>query len=1727
MMFFSKFFKNTPKMNKIFVEAYKPNIAELIDSSASAIGDSLMELCNGDVLKRDYRLMTLLIKGPFKPLFLEVSICTPIVYFYEAIDLHIGDDDCDYWLSHKGKPLNIRALACHYNFSEGDSIEFHVGLKGGSDEPQNSKLERELAIKYGKKAGSKIYKAIIGPDEYIQSFSDLNVFSKLRDAIYAMYVARSDDPIFIKLFKMGSTASGQSLVKMIEDLCLLIINLCAADTKIKTVLALISYIKMSRQGPLLTGDILQTMTEVYESIFDAPLSMSNVDESSAHIQSCESWLLTAEDLLDRYEKVKTHPVFLKFYKFGMYALSMSLFSKIGITLDILNFNKIQQEAIRSKYHMGSDFFHSMFDTLIFICKRGYQCVVTGSMDPIFHCEEDYIEWARTIERLKRDAVVMSNPEPHGLNKFAFLADIESSIEKGDAIYKYANRLGNYERNLVRSLLNDVKLLKSLEITKRSAQMERTAPFSILLFGGSSIGKSTLTSLLFYHYGKIMNLPVGSEFKYTRNPVDPFWSGLTSTQWCVILDDIAFLNPNFAANGDPSMMEMIQVVNKVPLVPNQADLADKGRVPLRAELVIATTNTEHLNAYAYFACPLAVQRRLPWVIDVSPKPEYTKDGCMLDPTKTPPVEDGCYPDYWIFTVKRVVPMGENRVQQKATLVEVHTFSCVYKFLQWYSHEAILHKQQQVRIATCDAAMSTVEICSKCYTPLTQCKCPQVQSKFLPERSFTQWLHGLDKDGLPIEETLDEILLREANQKLAEETRLLNEEISLNIRMYRLASFWYNYNWNCSLYCILSLFCDTYAYIALEYAFFRRWTSWFYTFPVCRFWMNIAFNNLSNQLYYKQERIGLLGNKFSIKTYHPTLVAMTSMLEAGLASAVVGSIVFFGMRWITQAYFPSKGKKSRTQVAEVERVDSSKIGRAPQGSEEQQNVWHKDDYQTTTFDVNPVNCSYKGLPKEKVLEMLSRNTVRLVIRRTDNINGIDVPVKRETNAVCLSGHIYLCNNHSLPTDECFRIEVITSDAKDGVNSNTSCLMTQSEIYRIPGKDLSFFKMVCLPPKKDIRSLFCKDTLGGGFNATYISRNLNGSIQLRPIAAVKLIKNESIIQLNANTDMWYGMATTITKYGDCGSMLLADSAFGPIILGIHVLGDEEGMVGCIKVTQDCIDQSLKFFKGPVIQAGSPMLSAPSAKRILGELHRKSTLRWIPSGSAEAYGSFIGMRAKHKSNVTPTYVQDSVISRGYEVKCGRPQMDSWEPWNRALTDLTKPITNIRPDIISHCAEAFTKDILNGLTPEDLSEVFVYDDVTAVNGAAGVKYVDKINRNSSAGAPWKKGKKYFMRAIPPVNGLADPVEMVPEIMDRVNNLIETYKTGSRGMVVYTGSLKDEAISHAKIKINKVRLFMSGPVDSTIVTRKYYLSLIRLVQKNRLLFEAAPGLITQSTEWGEIRDYLIAHGRGRMVAGDYVAFDKRMPPVVILAAFGILIDIMKAAGCTYDDELVMWGVAMDTAYPLVDFSGDLIQMFGSNPSGHALTVIINSLANSLYMRYAYTVLNPEKLCWDFKQYVNLMTYGDDNTLGVSVHREWFNHTTIQKSLADLGIGYTMADKLSASVPFIDIDEVSFLKRTWRFDEDVGYWLCPLEHDSIEKMLTICVASSTVTPQEQAVDILNTAVREYFNYGRVLFEEKRAMVLEIIEEKDLHLYLKGPIPTWDSLAEAFWTNSTKLNKRLDH
>jgi hypothetical protein len=1345
---------------------------------------------------------------------------------------------------------------------------------------------------------------------------------------------------------------------------------------------------------------------------------------------------------------------------------------------------------------------------------------TGEWSVFLHGPKTYAAWYDKCLDIKRKAYSLGNLEAQGTDYFKFVATMKECIEEGHSIVKFASRELKHELRAARVMLHEILLIEASVLTKKSAQQERRAPFAVLIHGQSSVAKSMFQKMLFFYYGKLMGLPTSDDYKYVRNPADQYWSGFSSQAWCIQMDDIGFLNPA-KATEDLSLTELIAIVNNVPLVPNQADLADKGKTPVRARCVLASSNAKHLNASAYFYCPLAVQRRLPWVITVEPRAEFSRTdaGCMIDPSKMTSL-DNDWPDFWNISVDKVIPGGKAGERDMAQFENVAKFNNTQDFLDWFGPVCKDFDRIQGKAMNDDVIMSTLELCQICNRTTGRCVCTRgLNVEAMGEVTLPEGVHyGTDffkyhvdepitefkrytfnndsytctttvmRDGVEIRSYVSpvKVVTQETASPDVQATSSVDYADILNevVERQRKASNDVQERFVCK---VITAFLGAY----VRYAFVRTFSDWMISHWIVRIVVRRAVAHyIPPRMMAKQFFIflGVLSERiFTSKRWRKVVLGVGVLTVSWIAYKRV-------CKWNVQG--------SNMSVPDEHFRKNEK-----------ENVWKRDDYQTTTFDVDPISLNWRGLSVDQITSKVRRNTARIFVS--------DGKQQIPGNAFCVGGHLWVTNNHILPdVDAEISIDFRVDPLGQGVSRNVKFTLEQSQIYRERGSDLAYFEILAVDARPDLRKLISRDSLEGNYRAKYIGLNRDCSPKDVDVSAV--VKTDTYCEAHERVyTYWTGEVSENTVNGDCGTPMVS---IGPIIsiLGLHQLGGSRNRVFAVKLTQGSLDRAQIFFSRPVIQAGVPRISCSRNTKVLGPVGHKSPLRWLTTGSITTFGTFIGYQVRSRSKVCSTLCGDYIKSvREWQIPFGRPDLKDWRPWHLAFKDVVEQQNILKASVLKKAVDGYVADVCKGLSEEDKSNLRIITEHAAINGIAGVQYIDKMNFNSSMGEPFNTSKKWLLEAAPTESQPLAKV-FVPEVMERAAEIERRYRNGIRACPVFSGQLKDEARAEAKILLGKLRVFTGAPADWSLVVRKYLLTFVKVVQENRILFEAAPGCVTQSLEWEQFRDYLVQHGVDQIVAGDYGKFDKKMTAQMILAAFDAIIAILKFAGWSAEDLLVVYGIAEDTAYSFVNCNGDLVMLYGSNPSGHPLTVIINSVVNALYMRYCFIVLSEDKQCTSFKKSVSLMTYGDDNVMGVCKSIPWFNHTAIVEVLKSIGVEYTMADKESKSVPYININDVSFLKRSWRWDEDVKAYMCPLEELSIHKMLCINIPSDSISVEAQMIFVMNSAVREWFYYGQARFEEERAFLLDVVNKYNLQAeYKLAPFPTWKDLRASFWRASENM------
>jgi len=1517
------------------------------------------------------------------------------------------------------------------------------------------------------------------------------------------------------------------IVNFVEDITLLCLQLLRAKTNTDRLLAVTVFLKL-RTGTSIVASVASILSAVIEDL-QGPV-LQSADDVLERITDLRS-------LIANWEGIQSSTLAQQICRVYKYAMALGVMSMVGINID-------ERAAYAAKRElqsplMGVNFMTTILDTLAMLIQRSLLYAKTHKWETFIHGPKAFAAWFDACQKVKREYQFRGDLESQGTNHPQFVADIAQCIEDGKAILKFGDRASNVELLSVKKGLNELLMLQADLSTYREAQKSRRPPFSLLVHGKTCVGKSTFTSMLYQYAGKIMGLPTSDEFKYTRNSCDKFWSGWASMKWFLLLDDIAFTAPD-GKLVDNSLNEVIQIMNDVPLVPDQGALEDKGRNPVRAQMCVATTNTKHLNAHSYFACPIAVQRRFPFVLNVSPKGKYARDDDpeMIDPSKLPPITTD-WPDFWVIDVERVVAAGGSNM---AKYELVQQFTDVNTFLSWLATTIHQFRDIQDRAGTGVAAMQEFKVCKVCHMidhrcvcmlmeppplePILRCKSPRIQAREYalpngvtmgntyahtetegnqtweyvympyhdPKSDFNYMLKTTVRQGGVIKSSVvAPIKIVEALNGVTPEVQ--SEDIAMAEVLAEIVARQAQFQVSRTTMCV-NWVVDKYLKVYMRSKVVRNVTHSVMEWQIAR---KLVFKGFKMYTADRRDYYTWLGDIVSV-----SYMSRRWRYVLGGIAAVSSLVVTYGLY-----------KTYKTPVPEIQGLRQSvPDDRFPKTDKE--NVWKRDDYQTSSFDRTLLNVSYADLPHDQLMQIIERNTARVKVS-----NGIRA---REGNAFSPCGRLWMMNNHTLFEEGTLEITLSVMPHTQGASPNLTFILRQEDILRMPEFDVAFIEVHSWSSRRDLRSLIRKPTLRGAYTATYVTRAKGIDTKFSKVRCAEY-RQVHVRELDQHLYVWTGHIDEPTVVGDCGSPLISHKPVAAI-LGIHVMG-QDNQVWAASIDSDMVDKAIQHFGTPIIQCATPQISAPSRKKILVPLRQRSPLRWLKDGTIACYGSFDGFQATSRSKVRRTLLSEKIAKeRDWELKFGSPDLRDWRPWRLALLDSTKKkFGALSPSLMKDVARAYLDDILSLLPAGALDNLEPLSNKATINGIQGVRFIDKMNFKSSMGEPYNKTKKSFL------SGEEGDMYFSEEVMERIAYIEECYSQGIRVAPVFCGQLKDEPRALDKIAEGKVRVFSAAPADWSFVVRKYMLPIVKLIQEHPFIFEASPGCTVQSLEWQAYYKFLTAHGVDRLVAGDYGKFDKKMEALIILLAFWILRCIFERAGWTEEQLVLIDCVAEDTAFAFTNFNGDLVMFMGSNPSGHPFTVIINCIVNALYMRFAFVTLCPfdgstyEK-ARRFKEFVNLLTYGDDNAMGVSREAEWFNHTAIQNAMTQIGVEYTMADKHSESKPFIHIRDVSYLKRTWRWDADVGAIVCPLEEESIRKMLLICNPSDTESPELHMASVMSSAINEWFWYGKKRFEEERTWILNLAAENDLaqELTYKGA-PTWEQLKDRFWEASEGISAEL--
>lgn len=720
------------------------------------------------------------------------------------------------------------------------------------------------------------------------------------------------------------------------------------------------------------------------------------------------------------------------------------------------------------------------------------------------------------------------------------------------------------------------------------------------------------------------------------------------------------------------------------------------------------------------------------------------------------------------------------------------------------------------------------------------------------------------------------------------------------------------------------------------------------------------------------------------------------------------------------------------------------------------------------------------------------------------------------ITTAGGLLIIPRHIAYGKEGHLISVMRS-APGNVRNNANWIMPEGSIFYIEGVDLAFIHTVHLGAAKELKPYLPTKITKDTFRVKWLLKETSVSEPFETVrGTAEAVYNNTTQVAGVGIYEGYNMSlydssgkSLVSKKGWCMSIFVTQT--NPSCLHSVYLAGKDHAHRSVPLLRQYVDSALEHFsKAGLIMLPSSGTFMPGKGGILDSAGKRSPIShlhmcdevdlsfdWL--GSSTEVGDFRRMSGRVRDTPFASHLKD-VFGVDYVWK-SPVHLGGWQPWFSNLIHMGVKLEAFEPDIFNISKNDLRESLIGKCASWRGYEGEVFSDVVhpvsqevAINGVPGVSGCDRIKMNTSAGYPLNCSKKKVFDIVEDENYPDGRLEPHKVIQDHIDFILECAEKDVRSNVTFRASPKDEPTVVTK---EKVRIFAGCPVAYLIAVRMYTSTLVKFMTDNHLLFDTVAGANAHDYDWTLIGKFMVEYSVNRMIGGDYVNYDKKLLAYFMMAAVELTLDMLKLAGYTPLQLLIVKNLLIESCYAIYEWNGDFISVNGTNPSGQPLTVWLNNLCNLLYQRYVFYTFYDQS--FKFDDCVRILVMGDDNLMSVKEGFEDYNHTNIQKVLGSRGLDYTMADKSPISKPYITIEEATLLKRQFVWSDEFECYLCPIEEKSIFRCLYSHMLENgekSETLRDHCMHMCDTALAEWFYFGSGVYEDRLGKIKLLLERTNM-------------------------------
>lgn len=421
-----------------------------------------------------------------------------------------------------------------------------------------------------------------------------------------------------------------------------------------------------------------------------------------------------------------------------------------------------------------------------------------------------------------------------------------------------------------------------------------------------------------------------------------------------------------------------------------------------------------------------------------------------------------------------------------------------------------------------------------------------------------------------------------------------------------------------------------------------------------------------------------------------------------------------------------------------------------------------------------------------------------------------------------------------------------------------------------------------------------------------------------------------------------------------------------------------------------------------------------------------------------------------------------------------------------------INEEDLDLCIEHYltTLESAGNMTSLNRKKILTFEE--SVCGIDSLNFFDAIKRKSSPGFPWTemhpKTHPYKTWWFGSDGDYTLDTPQTQYLKEVVHDMIGKASKGVISQVIYKDFPKDERKPIDKVYKGKVRLVSGSPMHYSISSRMYNMSFTAWFMEARILNGSAVGINPYSSEWDFLHKWLTCFNF-KAFAGDFKLYDVSHGEQLLSAVCTII-------NRWYDDgeeNQRIRRVLFESLKVSHHICGNVIYtVIGTLPSGHPLTVIVNTIIHSLLVRLSYLKCFKELVSYNSN--VREVVYGDDGIVMVSKSISGlFNQKTFSTLVSSFGYEYTIETKGEEEQTILrDISDVSFLKRKFRFDSSALRVVAPMD---LMTVLEICYwVKKNASLVEQVPVLVDCVLRELTLHGKEVYETYARKLLDVLFEE---------------------------------